>query len=119
MKIIFSGGYTLGPVTPLLAIFEIIKKKHPETEFLWIGTKTGPEKVLIENSGIKFVAIDSGKFRRYFSLWNLFDIFKIIKGIFFFSACLIANCKSGSSFAFFSTKITNLSASYIMCLYLS
>lgn len=82
MKIIFSGGYTLGPVTPLLAIAEVIKKHHPDAKFLWIGTKTGPERALIEAQGIEFATITTGKLRRYFSFWNITDIFKIIVGFF-------------------------------------
>ncbi len=82
MKIILSGGYTLGPVTPLLAIAEVIKQHHPDAKFLWIGTKTGPERALIEEAGIEFVTITTGKLRRYFSLWNITDIFKIIVGFF-------------------------------------
>jgi UDP-N-acetylglucosamine--N-acetylmuramyl-(pentapeptide) pyrophosphoryl-undecaprenol N-acetylglucosamine transferase len=46
-------------------------------EFLWLGTKYGPEKQMVEQAGIKFKAITGGKWRRYFSLKNLFDIFKI------------------------------------------
>lgn len=82
MKIIFSGGYTLGPVTPLLAVFDIIKAKYPEAEFLWVGTKKGPEKVLIEERGIKFVTMTSGKIRRYISIWNIIDMFRILIGFF-------------------------------------
>ena len=48
MKVLFSGGYTLGPVTPLLAVKEIIQDEYPASEFIWVGTKTGPEKKLIE-----------------------------------------------------------------------
>lgn len=82
MKIIFSGGGTLGPVTPLLAIHEIIKGKYPQAEFLWVGTKRGPERKLIEEQGIKFTTLSSGKFRRYISFWNIIDIFRIIIGFF-------------------------------------
>ncbi len=82
MKILFSGGYTLGPVTPLLAIAEVIKQHHPDARFLWIGTKTGPERELIEARGIEFVTITTGKLRRYFSIWNITDVFKIIVGLF-------------------------------------
>lgn len=82
MKIIFSGGGTLGPVTPLLAIYEVIKEKYPNGEFLWLGTKKGPEKKLIEEKGIRFFTLNSGKFRRYLSLWNIIDIFRIIIGFF-------------------------------------
>lgn len=82
MKIIFSGGGTLGPVTPLLAIYEILKNQYPEAECLWVGTKNGPEKKLILEKGIRFSAISAGKFRRYLSLWNIVDVLKIIIGFF-------------------------------------
>jgi len=82
MKIILSGGYTLGPVTPLLAVCGAIKEKYPQAEFLWVGTTKGPEKKLIEEKGIKFIALTSGKIRRYLSIWNFIDIFRIIIGFF-------------------------------------
>ena len=82
MKIILSGGYTLGPVTPLLAIAEVIKQHHPDAKFLWIGTNIGPERALIEAQCIEFTTITTGKLRRYISLWNITDIFKIIAGFF-------------------------------------
>jgi len=82
MKIIFSGGGTLGPVTPLLAIHEILKKNYPGAEFLWVGTKNGPERALIEDAGIEFRSIASGKLRRYFSILNALDIFKLVIGYF-------------------------------------
>lgn len=82
MKIILSGGGTLGPVTPLLAIFDVLKKQYPEAEFLWIGTRNGPERELVEQKGIKYKAITAGKFRRYLSLYNIIDIVKIIFGFF-------------------------------------
>ncbi|OGF30464.1 hypothetical protein A3H09_03815 [Candidatus Falkowbacteria bacterium RIFCSPLOWO2_12_FULL_45_13] len=46
-------------------------------EFLWLGTKYGPERAMVENAGIKFKAISGGKWRRYFSFKNFSDIFKI------------------------------------------
>jgi UDP-N-acetylglucosamine--N-acetylmuramyl-(pentapeptide) pyrophosphoryl-undecaprenol N-acetylglucosamine transferase len=82
MKIIFSGGGTLGPVTPLLAIQEIIKRERPEVEYVWVGTKLGPERQLVESLGIRFVTIASGKFRRYLSPWNLTDMTRIVIGFF-------------------------------------
>lgn len=77
MKVVFSGGGTLGPVVPLLALSQIIKENYPETEFVWLGTKLGPEKELVEKNNIKFIPISSGKFRRYFSPLNIVDIFRI------------------------------------------
>lgn len=82
MKIVLSGGGTLGPVTPLLSIGETIKEKYPKAEFIWVGTKHGPEKDLIEKQSIRFVSFSSGKLRRYFSVFNIFDLFKIFLGFF-------------------------------------
>ena len=77
MKIVFSGGGTLGPVAPLLAIAETYKKIHPEVEFVWVGTKNGPEKELVSKYQIPFFVISSGKWRRYFSLRNVVDLIKL------------------------------------------
>jgi UDP-N-acetylglucosamine--N-acetylmuramyl-(pentapeptide) pyrophosphoryl-undecaprenol N-acetylglucosamine transferase len=82
MKILFSGGGTLGPVSPLLAIAEIYKKHNPQAQFVWVGTKNGPEKELVEQYSMPFFTITSGKLRRYISLANFFDIFKIFFGFF-------------------------------------
>lgn len=80
MKILFSGGFTLGPVTPLLAFADLIRVEYPDAEFLWVGTIDGPEKAMVEKRGVRFVAIPSGKIRRYFSLKNLTDFYRIHRG---------------------------------------
>ncbi len=82
MKIVFSGGGTLGPVTPLLAVAQAYREKYPETEFVWVGTVNGPERELVERNNIKFVTLTAGKWRRYFSLLNIFDIFRFAVGFF-------------------------------------
>ncbi len=87
MKIILSGGGTLGPVVPLLAIAEVCRAYHPDTEFLWVGTKNGPEKFVVEASGMKFTAIGAGKWRRYFSLLNIADIWRV--GSAFFQSLIV------------------------------
>jgi len=83
MKILLTGGGTAGSVIPLLAIATELKKQKPETEFIFIGTKKGePEKKILENYDIPLKSIYSGKFRRYFDLRNITDIFLIIAGFF-------------------------------------
>jgi UDP-N-acetylglucosamine--N-acetylmuramyl-(pentapeptide) pyrophosphoryl-undecaprenol N-acetylglucosamine transferase len=82
MKIIFSGGGTLGPVTPLLHIYNVYQEKYPDTEFAWVGTKNGPERAVIEKTGMPFFMIGAGKWRRYFSWANFGDIFRIIVAFF-------------------------------------
>ncbi len=49
-------------------------------EFLWLGTKNGPERQMVEKEGIKFHAIFSGKLRRYFSWQNFISPFLILIG---------------------------------------
>lgn len=82
MKVILSGGGTIGSVSPLLAVYEELKARQENVEVLWLGTKNGPEKKLVEAYQIKFKAISSGKLRRYFSFQNFIDPFKIIAGFF-------------------------------------
>lgn len=80
IKIILTGGGTGGSTTPLLAMREIlgnIQYSMPNIQYLWLGTKTGPEKQLVVSAGIKFIPIISGKLRRYWSWQNVVDIFKI------------------------------------------
>lgn len=83
MKIILAGGGTAGSVIPLLAVATELKKQKPDTEFIFIGTKKGePEKRILENYNIPLTAIYAGKFRRYFDLRNIVDVFLVIIGFF-------------------------------------
>ncbi|MBU4257365.1 undecaprenyldiphospho-muramoylpentapeptide beta-N-acetylglucosaminyltransferase [Patescibacteria group bacterium] len=82
-KILLTGGGTGGSVAPLLAVAEELRIKNYElriTNFLWLGTKHGPEREMVEKEDIKFKAIANGKFRRYFSWRNFIDPFLIIFG---------------------------------------
>lgn len=82
MKILFSGGGTIGSVSPLLAVFEQIKAEQPSAQFLWLATKTGPEDELIASYSIPVNKIFSGKFRRYFSVKNFVDPLLVMLGFF-------------------------------------
>lgn len=79
-KIILTGGGTAGHVIPNIAI--IPKLRSMGYEIVYIGSKDGIEKQLIENEKIKYYGISTGKLRRYFDLKNFKDPFKVIKGIF-------------------------------------
>lgn len=79
-RILLSGGGTAGSVTPLIALAEEIRRRRSDVDFLFIGTTVGPEKDLVEKAGINFRTIPSGKFRRYWSVSNLTDIWQIWRG---------------------------------------
>lgn len=72
----------MGSVTPLLATAEQLKTDGLTAEFLWLGTKAGPERAVVELAGIKFQPIIGGKWRRYFSLQNLAAPFLVLAGFF-------------------------------------
>jgi UDP-N-acetylglucosamine--N-acetylmuramyl-(pentapeptide) pyrophosphoryl-undecaprenol N-acetylglucosamine transferase len=80
LKVILTGGGTGGSVSPLIAIYQRLKKAQPTTEFLWIGQYDGVEKKMVEKYGIAYQGISTGKLRRYFSWQNFVDPFKLIKG---------------------------------------
>ena len=74
-RILLAGGGTGGPVSPVLAVAMEVKKLLPGAEFLFVGTKHGPEKSLVSETGIPFVGIRAARLRRYFSLMNVADVF--------------------------------------------
>lgn len=88
MKLIFTGGGTLGSVMPLLAVLEELKTRDPGLDFLWVGTKRGPEKEIIEAKGVRFRSVISTKWRRYLDLRNIFVPF-FIKAAFWQSFFLL------------------------------
>ncbi|MFH1098955.1 MAG: UDP-N-acetylglucosamine--N-acetylmuramyl-(pentapeptide) pyrophosphoryl-undecaprenol N-acetylglucosamine transferase [Candidatus Uhrbacteria bacterium] len=82
MRILFVGGGTLGSVSPLLAVAEEIRARETTAELRWWGTRSGPERLLIEAAGMPFRALPAGKLRRYFDVRNFLDV-PIIVGAFF------------------------------------
>lgn len=77
-KIVLTGGGTAGHVTPNLALLPSLKERG--YEILYIGSYNGIERKLIENAGIEYSGISSGKLRRYFDLKNFSDPFRVLKG---------------------------------------
>ena len=80
-KIAFTGGGTVGHVSVNLSLIPTaIEKGH---EAFYIGSKNGIEKEMIASQlpNITYHSISSGKLRRYISLENIKDVFKVLKGI--------------------------------------
>lgn len=78
-RIILTGGGTAGHVTPNLALLPRLKELQYDIHY--IGSYHGIEKELIEQFGIPYHGISSGKLRRYFSVQNFTDPFRVIKGL--------------------------------------
>lgn len=76
--IVLTGGGTAGHVTPNIALIPALRDKGYQISY--IGSYNGIEKKLIEELGIPYYGISSGKLRRYFDLKNFSDPFRVLKG---------------------------------------
>ncbi|MDH5582179.1 MAG: UDP-N-acetylglucosamine--N-acetylmuramyl-(pentapeptide) pyrophosphoryl-undecaprenol N-acetylglucosamine transferase [Bdellovibrionales bacterium] len=79
-NIIFSGGGSGGHVLPAITLIDELQK-GPQNKIHYIGGEKGIEREIIEKKKIPYKAIKTGKLRRYFSIENFIDIFKIIWGL--------------------------------------
>ena len=79
-RIILTGGGTAGHVTPNIALMPALKEAG--YEIVYIGSYNGIERKLIEEMGIRYYGISSGKLRRYRDIKNLSDPFRVGKGYF-------------------------------------
>lgn len=77
-RIILTGGGTAGHVTPNIALIPGLKKSGFDIHY--IGSYQGIERELIEQCDIPYHGISSGKLRRYFSIKNFTDPFRVLKG---------------------------------------
>lgn len=77
-RIILTGGGTAGHVTPNIALIPRLLELRYDIQY--IGSYQGIEKELIQPFGIPYHGISSGKLRRYFSVQNFTDPFRVLKG---------------------------------------
>ena len=78
--IILTGGGTAGHVTPNIALIPALQEKGYKISY--IGSYNGIEKQLIEELGIPYYGIASGKLRRYFEFEKLFRSISRYKRLF-------------------------------------
>ncbi|MHA6251597.1 undecaprenyldiphospho-muramoylpentapeptide beta-N-acetylglucosaminyltransferase [Oceanobacillus sp. CAU 1775] len=78
-RILFTGGGTAGHVIVNLALIPVYQEEGWEIDY--IGSYEGIERKLIENlDGVTYHPISTGKLRRYMSIENFKDPFKVLKG---------------------------------------
>ena len=80
MKIVMTGGGSGGHFTPLLAVSREIRRIADEEKIvslsiLYLADQPFDREALRADD-IQFIKISSGKMRRYFSIWNVLDIYK-------------------------------------------
>ncbi|RAL26016.1 undecaprenyldiphospho-muramoylpentapeptide beta-N-acetylglucosaminyltransferase [Thermoflavimicrobium daqui] len=81
-RIILSGGGTGGHIYPALAIAKAVKKRHPNVEIGYIGTKNGLEAKIVPKQGdIKLFTVEIQGFKRSLSLDNFNTVRKFLSAV--------------------------------------
>ncbi len=84
-RFVLVGGGSGGHFYPLIAVAQRLKDYKNDTfdiELFYFGPEPYNQKAL-DDTGIAFIRIPSGKKRKYFSLFNFLDVFKVFFGFFF------------------------------------
>ncbi len=82
MRVLFAGGSTAGPVAPLLAVAESLRRRDPSAGFLLVSSSSGPGRRMARAAGVPFCAVAGGKLDRFVSLQNLAAPFLTLYGFF-------------------------------------
>ena len=77
--VLVTGGGSAGHVLPAIPVIEKCLKAGWKVSF--IGSRSGLEETLLSGIEISFFSISTGKFRRYFTLKNVVDLFSFCLGI--------------------------------------
>ena len=97
-KLVFTGGGTAGHVWPHFAIASELQRSFPalpqahstgaqvaeELEFHYLGSEKGMEREIVRINAPEwhYHSLSTGKLRRYFSVENFKDVFRVFKGFF-------------------------------------
>jgi UDP-N-acetylglucosamine--N-acetylmuramyl-(pentapeptide) pyrophosphoryl-undecaprenol N-acetylglucosamine transferase len=81
LRLAITGGGTGGHVLPALAVVDELRQRGALADLIWIGSSEGVESQAADEAGIRFVAIPTGKLRRYLTLRNLTDAARIPLGV--------------------------------------
>ncbi len=80
MKLVITGGGTGGHIYPAIAIADKIKRKRPDSQILFVGTRKGMESRLVPERGYEIYYIPARGFDRKNIFNNIKTIFDLVKG---------------------------------------
>lgn len=63
-RVIFTCGGTAGHINPAIALAQLMRRKDPETVFLFVGAERGLEKDLVPKAGYDFRTVHISSFHR-------------------------------------------------------
>lgn len=81
MRVIIACAGTGGHINPGISIANYIRKKEPESEIVFIGSKTGLENTLVPKAGYDIYNIRAGRLHRKITFKNLINIKNAIMGV--------------------------------------
>jgi UDP-N-acetylglucosamine--N-acetylmuramyl-(pentapeptide) pyrophosphoryl-undecaprenol N-acetylglucosamine transferase len=81
LRLAITGGGTGGHVLPGLAVVDELRRRGVLADVIWIGSRDGVERRAAQEAGIRFIAIPTGKLRRYLSVRNLTDAARVPFGV--------------------------------------
>ncbi len=84
-RILLTGGGTGGHVSPAVAVIACLRERGAQTgrppTLRYLGSRHGVERRLIAEIGVPYVAVETGKLRRYFSWRTPLDLARIPIGV--------------------------------------
>jgi len=85
MKILLAGGGTGGHFYPLMAVADALvavagQEKIAKLDLVFMSDSEYDKQILLQK-GIRFKKVYAGKIRRYFSLLNILDMFRVGLGV--------------------------------------
>lgn len=80
LKLLLTGGGTAGHAMPNIALIHYLQA-DPTVQLQYVGSRTGIEKRLVEQTGVTYHGIITGKLRRYLTWRNLVMPFQVMAGL--------------------------------------
>ncbi|WP_202076987.1 undecaprenyldiphospho-muramoylpentapeptide beta-N-acetylglucosaminyltransferase [Caldalkalibacillus salinus] len=81
MRVLISGGGTGGHIYPALSILKEVRRREPDSHFLYIGTEKGLEASIVPKTDVPFKTIDITGFKRKLSFDNVKTVLRFLRGV--------------------------------------